>query len=533
MSFFVHGPSSLSTKVSRVLILVTIISLFIHTRRLNKTQPNLHGVNFVEPVVAGQLPEEQYLARLSREYGLTNQTAWTAWRLRSSEQQAPEWASVTDLDTDFNSNQAKIIDVQSPDRLKLMAKRQLDVPVPGSPLPEQIDASDFLFGMSSTYQHVSEHDYALVKDWARWLTGGNKYGNGATFVLVLDQTRDEQVNEVEAVLDKFGIDAYVTTSIGFMSTARRYFEMVEVMKEFGTSLAQNGQHKKWFGLLDENVFLPNLAYLQDRLFSYNSDDELYVGLPSERSDFAIGDGVATTYGGGAIFLTRAAVGHIPELTCSDGSDAGGAFRGKRWDSLLQDCLMKHTDLTMHILPSFYSPTDDNEYVEGADSYETGIQPLTLHHSEERHLLKPSIAHLVTDVCGEACFLQRYRFHDNWVLVNGYSISEHPDGLRLDSNAAPSGSSSRVGKRAPETSRLSMMGRVQVDEDAIERKTLTSKGRRNVWRLLDSVTAKNGAVWQAYVKRGCVGDAASLKRAGAEAMDSVIVMIWETAASAMK
>ena len=520
----VHGPPSIRTKASQILLFVVVFTLFIYFRRISQNHAKIPRIDQVALETTDRLPEERYLARLVHEYGLTNQTEWSAWRVKSTEQPS-EWASVTDLPTEFHSNQPRAIDIQDPNRQLILAQRQLEVPVPGSPLPEQIDASDFLFGISSTYERVVAEEYAIVKDWARWLTGGGRYGNGATFVLVLDQATENQIDELYESLAKFGIDAYVTTSLSPMSTARRYFEMIKVMKSFSTILAQNGQNKKWFGLLDEKIFLPNLSYLQDRLFSYNSEAEMYMGLPSEKTDWAIGSGYVTTYGGGAIFLTRPAVSHISNLPCIGADDSDKSSEGKGWDSLLQDCLVKHTDLTMTVLPSFYSPSDDDEYSTRADSYETGIQPLTLHHYEERHQVNPSMAHLVTDVCGEACFLQRYRFSDDWVLVNGYSITEYPDGLTIGDKPI-----SVTGRTTPEHNSLQILGRVKVDEDAIHRKSLTWKGRRNVWRLLDSAVGKNGAVWQAYVKRGAADDTPSFKRSESDIMDSVIVLIWETSAA---
>lgn len=522
----VHGPPAISSKLSQILVIAAVFFLFFHSRRVadsHKKETRNDRVNLPAVDVA----EERYLARLVREYGLTNETEWSAWRVRSKEQTF-EWASVTNLPTNFHALEPSIIDVQNPDRQKLAAQRHLEIPVPTSPLPEQVDASDFLFGIASTYAHVMAEDSAIVKDWARWLTGGNRFGNGATLVLVLDRATDVQIDALDDIFAKYGIDAYVTTSVVPMSLARRYFEMLRIMNLFSITLAENGQHKRWFGLLDEKVFLPNLSYLQDRLFEYNSERELYVGLPSERPDWAIGDGYATTYGGGAIFFTRKAVARIPELPCFDKEQKNSAFRAKKWDSLLQDCVLRHTDLTMHVLPSFYSPSDDDQFTTGTDSYETGIQPLALHHYQERHSVNPSVAHLVTDVCGEACFLQRYRFRDNWVLVNGYSITEYPDGLTLGP-----GTSSASGRK-PDRKGLTILGRVKVDEDAIQRKVLTWKGRRNVWKLMDSSVGKGGSVWQAYVKKGAMEDTRSFKRSESESIDSVIVLIWETvAASGLK
>ncbi|KAK7418548.1 hypothetical protein QQX98_003893 [Neonectria punicea] len=517
------GPPALPSKVVRLVLFVIVVVLFIHTQRLSQSQARNIKIDYDDLAADGPPAEEQYLNRLRKQHGLTNYTAWSAWRIRSLEQQASEWASMTDIDADFHSNEFSVVDMANPSRRQLVAQKQLDVPVPGSPLPGQVDASDFLFAISTTYSQVMDSDFVMVKNWARWMTGGNRYGNGATFVLILDQSPDHQVKEISEILKFQGIDAYVTTSTTPMSVAQRYVGMIQVIKEFGGTLAQKGQHKKWYGILDDKIFLPNLSYLQQRLFAYNSDEALYVGLPSERSDWAIGEGFVTTYGGGAVFLTRSAVSRIPELPCFQGRPDAGSDEG-RWDSLLQDCLSHHTDMTMRVLPSFYSPNDNDNYASRTDSYETGIQPLTLHQYEERHRLNPSVAHLVTDVCGEACFLQRYRFRDNWVLVNGYTITEYPDGMNLaDMPVSAAG-------RANDLGRKSVIGPVAVDEDAIKRKMLFWTGRRNVWRLLDSVRGNNGDVWQAYVKRGSAVDTPSFKRTEDEIMDSVIVLIWETAVS---
>lgn len=509
------GPPALPSKVIRLFVFVLVVVFFLYTQRLSRSQTRNIVIDYADLAAADPPAEEQYLNRLKSKYRLTNSTAWSAWKIRALEQDS-EWTSVTNLDADFHSNEFNYIDVENPSRIQLVAQKQLDVPVPGSPLPAQVDASDFLFAISTTYDKVMEDEFTMVKNWARWMTGGSHEGNGATFVLVLTQSPDHQVKELSEILKFQGIDAYVTTSTEPMSVAQRYVGMMQIIKDFSGTLAQKGQRKKWYGIFDDKVFLPNLSYLQHRLFNYNSDKELYVGLPSERADWAIGDGFVTTYGGGAVFLTRSALSRATGLSCLD--SAGADSENKGWDTLLQDCLTHHTDMEMRVLPSFYSPNDNDEYAARTDSYETGVPPLALHHFEDRHQLNPSMAHLVTDVCGEACFLQRYRFRDNWILVNGYTITEYPDGMNMADMP-----NTGVGRKA-------VIGPLHLDEDDIKRKMLFWTGRRNVWRLMDSVRGTDGAVWQAYVKRAAIGDTATFKRSENEFMDSVIVLIWETTVS---
>ncbi|KAM0563196.1 hypothetical protein ACHAPJ_000912 [Fusarium lateritium] len=516
----------LPRRAAQLLVLVVFVVLFFQAKWWHRPQTSEFGT---EIAINGPVPEEQYLERLRRQIGLSDQTSWTAWKVRVSEQDS-EWTSVTNIDADFHSNQPRVIDTKDPERRNLVARQELNLPILGGPRPGQIDASDFLFAISTSFDRVVRDDYAVAKDWARWMTGGNEHGNGASFLLVLDQGHYQQAKKLNEVLNGFGIDAHVTISEGQVSPARRYFNMIEAAKKHSATLAQKGQMKKWYGILDEEIFLPNLSYLQERLFAYNSGKELYVGLPSERGDWAIGEGFMTTYGGGAIFLTRPAVSRIPQLPCFKDSSDNPASK-QRWDSLLQDCLTKNTKMKMHILPSFYSPKDNDDYSSHLDSYETGIQPLALHDYEERHQLTPSQAHLVTDVCGEACFLQRYRFRDNWVLVNGYTITEYPDGSHLsDMPLATAG-------KASESRRRSLIGPVKLKEDTLDRKMLFWTGRKNVWKLMDSVTTPGGDVWQAYVKRGAIDEPKLRKRSGVkvegakEEKDSVIVLVWESAGAA--
>jgi hypothetical protein len=435
--FICKGPPSLHSRFSHLVLTLIILGLFFHTLRISNQQsrrtPLLRDAEVIPEGNAS--PEELYLARLTRECGLSGETSWRAWRIAPSEQ-SEEWPSVTEVNLNFESVTAKMVNVRSPDRMDLYAKKRMELPVPASPLLGQVDASDFLFGVSTTYARVVDRDYAMIKAWARWLTDGHQHSNGASLVVVLDQASTEHLEEVDRTLQASGIDCWVTTTEEPMSMARRYLELSRILKTFAANLAANGQDKRWFGLVEDDVFFPSLSYLRDRLFTYNTGGDHYIGLPSERLDWDTESGMLKTYGGGAVLLTRTAVSRIPNLPCFETAPAplkaGGkvsSFRSRRWDELIHDCMMRHSDLDMHVLPGFFSPNDEL-YDPAVDSYETGLQPLLLRRYAERHLLNINKAHLVTNVCGESCFMQRYLFHDNWVLVNGISITEYPDGVQI-------------------------------------------------------------------------------------------------------
>lgn len=533
--FIVKGPFSLHSRMSHVLMTLVILGLFFHTIRIANNQrspsPLLRDAEVIPE--GSTSPEELYLARLSRDLGLTTELSWRAWRIVPSEQ-GEDWPSVTEVNLKFESVAAKVVDTSSPDRLDLYAKKRMELPVPMSPLLGQVDASDFLFGVSTTYARIRDRDYAMIKAWSRWLTDGHHHSNGASLVVVLNQARNDELEEIDRMLQATGIDCWVTTTEEPMSMARRYFELSRILRTFAANLAANGQDKRWFGLVEDDVFFPSLSYLRERLFSYNTDGQHYIGLPSERLDWEVDDTGITTYGGGSVLLTRTAISKVPNLPCFEPESNGPSFKAKRWDELLHDCLMKHSDINMNVLPGFYSPNDDR-FDESTDSYETGQQPLLLRRYAERHLLNINKAHLVTNVCGESCFMQRYLFQDKWVLVNGISISQYPDGVEINRGALPA---SPPEKRQVETPRPTPGARASVKEEAstrekipervtiddnlegVDRAALTYHGQKNMWRLVDSAMSKDRAVWQAYVKR------ANTKDPQGDQKDSVIVLIWE-------
>lgn len=514
---FVRGRPSLNSRVCQVVLAFVVVALFFQTIRtfdIQTTKSPLLANTEVLPD-GNAAPEELYLSKLGRDFGLTNETSWMAWKIQPIEQ-SEGWPSVTEVNLDFASVTPKVVNLEDPKQIDLYAKKRMSLPVPISPLLGQVDASDFLLGISTTYARIVDRDYAMIKAWSRWLTDGHHHSNGASLVVVLDQANNEQLEEVDRTLQATGIDCWVTTTEEPMSMARRYLELSRILKVFAATLAGNGQDKRWFGLVEDDVFFPSLSHLRDRLFSYNTGGQHYIALPSEKLDWDTNGDEIETYGGGAVLLTLSTVSRIPDLPCFEKNPTGVStssgsmtYRAKRWDELLYHCVMKHLDIDMHVLPGFYSPNDDS-YDEEVDSYETGQQPLLLRRYAERHLLNINKAHLVTNVCGESCFMQRYLFQDNWVLVNGISLTKYTDVKRKE---APEPTAVPVQQRpVPKRTKVD-----DGDED-IDRASLTWTGHKQVWRMADSAVSKDGAVWQAYVKKAEEGDA--------ELTDSVIVLIWE-------
>ncbi|RFU74834.1 glycosyltransferase family 31 [Trichoderma arundinaceum] len=453
----------------------------------------------------GLSPEEQYFARLSREFKLTNETEWLAWRIQHSKN-AAGWSAVNRVRQKFGSHDAKVVLTEQPNPLDLRVAHRMDLPVLGDLTWKAYNGSNLVFGITTTYAKIMESEGALLRSWTRWLTNGYKKSNGASLILMLDQADDDEVEEIEEILRVQGVDAQVSATEEPVSVTTRYHELARVLKSFSAVLSSSGGSiKRWFALVEDDIFFPNIEYLQDRLASYNADEELYIGLPSEQDDWEkMQSNAVTTYGGGAVFLTHSALSTLAKLECFDMPELRDRFHAKRWDVLLKDCFTRNTDLKMHILPSFHNPNNSAANLE-VDAYETGIRPLVLHRVSERHGMDVNMAHLVTNVC-IACFMQRHVFHDNWMLITGVSISQHIDELKFI-------------RDDKEPTRSPMPRELVIDDEGVDRTELTWTENRRVWRFADSVMSDDGAVWQAYIKKA-VGDP------GPDSIDSVIILVWE-------
>ncbi|KAG8425203.1 hypothetical protein J3458_001933 [Metarhizium acridum] len=519
------GMPVLQVRLIYLLLTAVTVGFLFHATRLHRQGRTLTvDVPDTTPV-GGLLPEEEYLERLIDRYVLTNLTRWQAWRVQTSDKSLTV-GSITDVHTDFQPHwdTSKVIDVSNPSPTDLRASKGWELATHADGAQDRLYASTLMFGVSTTYKRIVENDRAIVRAWQRWLTKGDGTTNGATLVLMLDNATEEQLDEIDKELEEMGVDVYTTSTSEPTSKSRRYYELIRVMKSYGATIAASGQEKHWFAVIEDTVFFPSLSHLQERLSTYDFSKKLYLGIPSEKMSWRQDGESVATYGGGAIFLTKRAVSLIPKLPCMRiDAAAKPPFHGQRWDAMLRRCLEKQAGVDMHVIQAFYPPRDSHE--PRLEGQETGMRPLLLHDYEYRHHLDVGMAHLVTDACGEACFMHQYLFHDNWVITNGVSISHHPNGLSHRHRH----SAVVKGELFKDTQKTPVSDQIVIDEDEVDRKSLNRTGRRGeVWGLLDSVKASDGTVWQAYVKRGVRSSTNKDKKgsAGLKELDSIIVLIWE-------
>lgn len=489
---------------------------------------------------AAAAAEQDYLHQLLGRLQLGPETEARTWRVRpgqqahgldpdelsSSKDQRMKPDAVVDVGLDFQPRRrlgaSQGVDQQQP-LGQTKASRML-LPVDGGPRPDQVDASDLLFGVSTSFERIAARNWATARAWERWLTTGTGRSNGADLVIILDKATDSQLEQVEDRLREAGIAAHIMSTTEATSMVRRYLELMRILRAYGSTLTAGGKAKHWIGIIDDSVFFPGLGHLRQRLSRYQPSEKLYLALPSHPSDWRPerrGGGL-TTSGGGAVLLTPAALSEIPRLPCMSTGRPGGPFRAQRWDWLLQECVTRQAGWPVHVIPALRSPILDEDLSQEADEagVESGLQAV-LRSGRSCHGLDLGKAHQVTSVCGEGCFLRPYVFRDNWLLINGLSISHHPAGLTR-----------RLGKRrleAEEPTRANTLSEhVLIDDqsDASAAPPLAWTGRPDVWRLVDTTVDSRGAVWQAYLRKGEALDVESLGPRSRQGGDSLIVVVWE-------
>ncbi|KAI0838941.1 glycosyltransferase family 31 protein [Hypoxylon sp. FL0890] len=547
----------------QILASFLIFCILLSTLRLYRRQPpppsiydytdgKTRGARQNETGITPPVSDEtSYLRYLVREYRLTNEVPYFARRIRPQFDSKTRKSMTEISDSKFMSRDFQRVRVDD-EQLDLHAEKTIPISVTKSATPDQVDASALLFGVSTSYDRLTYGNSSLIRDWARWLTNGNGASNGASLVLTLHRATTREINHISSTLHEKGIDAVVLPTDDTQGSTARYLDLIQLLNSRKGELQGEGREKKFLGLVDDDIFFPSMGKLLSRLSKYDVRKKLYLGLPSERSDWIVENNVTLTYGGGAVFFTPPMITAISQLPCLNSttqplSPSSSESRTGQWDEALYTCITSHpgssshSDTKLHIIPSLYTPSDDLFSLR--TGYESGVQPLTLHHYKHRHRFDPGKAHLVSSLCGESCFLQRFFFReDGWVLVNGHSVAEYPDGVDV---LSVTGSTLRESG-----GRNKNKNKVRVDEHLIfdkedsperrmeDRKVISWAGTKRTWRLLDARIGANGEVWQAYVKRKgspvTYGDEDDRlpeddtvhTQDGPSDVDSVIVLIWE-------
>lgn len=275
------------------------------------------------------------------------------------------------------------------------------------------------------------------------------------------------------------------------TTEQNHFAMIQDMLD----LAERGPAKaKWFGVLDDDTFFPSFYNMVKMLERYNHKKSVWLGAYSEDFD-AVKRWGPMAFGGAGVFLSAPLAEELGGLveTCLEDNIAPTG------DGILRDCIFLHTRTKLTLVDGLYQQ-DTGGDVSGF--FESGVLPLSLHHWKSwYHDPIPKMAG-ITEICGD-CFLQRWRFGNDTVLANGYSIAQYADGLGHIDLRLVEGT-----WRNPNRDFDYSLGPLR---------SKLPKDKKKSWKVADTETTADGTYKQVYVYRGDW-------EAGEK--DEVIEMVWE-------
>jgi hypothetical protein len=422
---------------------------------------------------------------------------------------APERLPITNVDQDLFSE--SFVDLSINKVKTLPQGNLLDVHVHASARPDQIDASSLLFAASTTYERFESAKTTPIGEWTRWLTDGRGNSNGAGLILTLFNTTTENIDLASKRLKDVGINATVLHSNNKLDMAGRYVDLVHLLHNHPSR-----KFRKYFSLVDDDTFFPYMGELIHTLQKYDPTTPHYIGTFTERSDWMLSNKAPMAYGGAGVFMTAPVIQKVTELPCLDKDDEGNYVLGAdQGDRLLYNCLHNHTELALSYLPRL---RQEDQMGDASGFYEAGIQHLSFHHYHTWHELWPGKMHIVADACGEDCVLQRFRFKDNFIISNGYSVAHYPQGIDFDPLQMEA-TFDYGNLDDPEFRDV-----VFSYAFGMLRKNLHKTGRKKSWELLGATREGDGKVKQVYLKRR--GDNRWLGEGEPHPEnDSVVVLTW--------
>ncbi|KAK4240901.1 hypothetical protein C8A03DRAFT_41632 [Achaetomium macrosporum] len=388
----------------------------------------------------------------------------------------------------------------------------LEISVPESPFPADVDLSDFMFAISTTVKRLSDHP-TIIQEWAHWLTDGNDKSNGGKLLLrLLDASEAERVDVAQRLADA-GIDAEVGAwdSRKEKEMAVRYLNLVPLLFSHESSPT-----KKWFVLCDDDTFFPAINSLVARFKRYDHTKPLYIGTLSEDAS-AVATHGSQAFGGAGVFLSRPLARILSSVheTCKTRkkikqSNSGWGAQG---DILLRKCIYENT----HQL--------DLAGGDASGFYEVGFKPYSVHHFRDSgggdhlwHTAYPLGTAQIAHTCGEDCPYQRFVTKDDFVIANGYSVAQYPGGIDDDLDL----------------DQVERTFRALLDDKGWnfdytfgpQRPALRGTGKKIAWELRESERGVgDGSVVQAYVRRKdderwTTGEGTRMRE-----RDGVIELVW--------
>ncbi|KAK2069889.1 hypothetical protein P8C59_004433 [Phyllachora maydis] len=445
-----------------------------------------------------------------QKYELGDRFEYSKRYIKASRQDM-ERKSVTEVDQNFLADKARIVDPSKQNEPET-CPAPLELPVTLSPFPSSANASDFIFGVSTTYKRFSSPVTSPINEWTYWLTDGKGRPNGGKLVLMLLDASETELEDAYDRLVAVGIDVDVYQSDASMEMAVRYLTLVPTLYTHAER-----RDRKWIVICDDDTFFPAFNALADRLADFDHTLPMYVGTLSEDVNSVDRHG-SQAFGGAGVFLSAPLAKIVTERygSCKTQQkiQESNSGWGPQGDILLRKCIYENTDTRLTSVNDLWQL---DLLGDPSGFYEAGLRPLSLHHYRGGgwHLAHPWHYTKVAHLCGEDCHLQRFRFADGFVLANGYSLAHYPRGIDFDL-----GQVERTFRPATDDKGWNL-------DYALgpQRKTLAGTGRKMAWDLKEAVHNADGSVAQVYVRRADDARWTTPDGSPMSTLDGVVEVVW--------
>ncbi|KAK7752562.1 hypothetical protein SLS62_005530 [Diatrype stigma] len=424
--------------------------------------------------------EVDFLLRVGLDLGLTERVRYTRNCIK------PRFSSNVDRNEVVNVTDSIFkppveLDLLDCSELQLPRCSPIKLTVPRPYAKETF--SNLIFGIATDYYRLNDS----IPMFSHWLAGTE-----AKLIAAVTNIPDMYPEEMVFLRDKMkeaGINGHIVKPLeeGFV-TSESHFGVLKDMVKY------SNPDTRWFGMLDDDTFFPDLKPLSDALESLDHTTDAYVGTLSEDFSSVRNWGYMAFGGAGAYLsapLARKLADHVFE--CIEEAST------KEGDVIIRDCVYRRSKAKLTILPGLHQQDFQGD---ASGFFEAGFRPLNLHHWKSWFEAPVIAIAKAASFCGD-CFLQRWRFGNDTVLSNGYSIAAYRDGHESVDLTTIEGTWDKTGE--------------DFDFSIGPLRTPYSKEEKKTFKLLEAEITPEGNLRQLYVWKG---------NTSAGEIDEVVEMDWE-------
>lgn len=269
-----------------------------------------------------------------------------------------------------------------------------------------VDMSDILFVVATKLDRLMDS----LSEFSHWLGGTN-----ARLLAVVAETENNDL-----ILDNV-VRAYAAAGVHLVAS-KPYNAAEDVNVLHFTMIRDAFPHlnsaTSWMSIIDDDTFFPSLYSIRRVLNQHDARTPMYLGAASEHdvARYIFGH---MGFGGAGIFLSKPLIAMlVPKI-----DECFQVAATRQGDGMLKACID-------HVGGPGLTELDGLHQMDIRDDpsgfFESGLQPLSLHHWKSWYNAPVVAMTQVTKFCGD-CFMHRWRIGDNAVFSNGYSLAVYANG----------------------------------------------------------------------------------------------------------